>query len=203
MCGVTAMRTDLRISIQRRGTTDVREGHLAVGLLLDSDSVMVPAPPPEWLSSADLEALIIPNPLRLDTAVERFRLNKMIVMGIGLDTPTAGRPMAACLTLHGASRYASQVGHFDSAALGTAVLETGGDMRAALLSLGAVTTEQFEIDTRLLDAATRFEREQSAPRHVIYSVDSLEKAPDICWIPGVCRCETTGPYRVAAETSGG
>ena len=201
MCGVTAIRADLRVSIQTRGTADIEAGHLGVGLLVDSDAVLVAAPPaPLWSDTADLEVLIIPRVLQLETAVERFRLRKLVTTGVGLGTPGAGPPMAAFITLHGTSRYAAQVGPFDRDALRSAILRAGGDMRTALLTLGVVSAEQFEIPPGLLTEATRVEREQAEPRRTVYSAGSLVELLDRAWcpIPFFCPCIPGGPSGVAA-----
>ena len=61
MCGVTAVAGDIRVSVQEVGAPDWRSGHLAVGLLVDSDVVLVPAPPSLLAQDdVDLQVVIMP-----------------------------------------------------------------------------------------------------------------------------------------------
>jgi hypothetical protein len=177
MGDATAIRDELRVSVQAYEAVDLVSGHLAPGLLLDSDLVLVPAPPDEvWEPGADPMVVIIPVERRLEKAVERLPTRKITTIGLGDD-----RPGAALITLLGHSRYAAQVGHPDPAALRKALLEHDGDFPRAFEALGVLRPDQLQVPRDLLAEAGLRERRQRLPRradHRYATVAAL--AEDVC-----------------------
>lgn len=186
MCGITAIGADLRVSIQAYGAPDLGAGHLAVGLLLDSDVVLIPVPPPQVYDSlADLEMVVIPVPPRAELAIERFLPFKLVTIGVG-DAP----PLAALVTLQSHSRYASQVGHVPAEDLRRALLDHDGDFVDAFVALGVLRPEQVDIPRDLLAEAGKVERIQRDPRRSDLRADTLEGLLNgWCPIPFICICE--------------
>jgi hypothetical protein len=186
MCGVTAVNADIRVSVQAVGAPDWRAGHLAVGLLADSDVLLVPAPPPQvYDAEADLQAVIMPARPGLEAAVERCWISKRVTMRVG-----DGTPLVLIASLHDHSRYAAQVGRVDADALRRALLDNGGDFRAAFVEVGLARPEQFDLSGDLLAESERLERVQHRSRHVGRRFDSLEAVVgSICDWPFICWCE--------------
>jgi hypothetical protein len=79
------------ISLQARGNEDTPwAGHLATGLLVDNDMVMVPAPPGSILDPGiEFEALVIPEPLDVGNSIERLRPARVDVLRLrtAMDSP--------------------------------------------------------------------------------------------------------------------
>ncbi|MDR7274425.1 hypothetical protein [Catenuloplanes atrovinosus] len=192
VCSVTALATDLRVSIQSHGASDLTTGHRAVGLLMDSDAVLVPAPPPEvWTAGSDVQAVIIPFPTRLETPIERLGPRKIVPMRVGADAP-----LAAILTLGGHSRYRAQVGHVPPERLRAALLAAGGDIRTAFVELRIARPEQFELPVGMLSEAGVLERRQREPRHQELTAPTLDELFSgwPCLWPLICLCVPDEPY---------
>lgn len=188
MCVGSAVRADIRVSIQDRTAADRVSGHLATGILVDGDAVLVPNPPKELLSDdRDLEVLILPTALddhaRIDV-IPAWKWSHFALAG--------GEPTAATAKLLHHSTYAAQIGAVDSGELAAALDELGGDLWTALLRLGAVPDGIAKIDTKLLAEATRIERAQRVPVRTEHQFESHRAMTD-GWCLFFCFCSPHHP----------
>ncbi|MEV6815805.1 hypothetical protein, partial [Micromonospora sp. NPDC051296] len=160
MCVDTANRAEIRVSIQDRRAPDRAAGHLAVGVLIDGDQVLVPNPSKQVLDPhADLEVVIFPASLEERLPVEVAPVWKWRRFAL-----TDQAPLAVIASLGRASGYSSQVGRADSAALAKAIEGAGGDLWEALRRLDIVAGDIHVVDDDLLRRAGELEQAQREPR---------------------------------------
>jgi hypothetical protein len=201
MCGISAIRTDLRVSIQARGAPNSVRGHLAVGVLADSNLVIVPNPPRALLDdSFEFSVWIIPVPVQVDKAIEVIGPLKKNFMGV---RENRGEPTVVLIELAHRSIYASQVGRCDGRELGRALAENGGNMWNALVAVGTVSRNiGEELASETLLAAAEAERAQRRARRSDMNFDSYQDlGVAFCW-PWVCFCNTDNETDFAALASG-
>ena len=128
---------ELAVSIQ---ADDARgepwRGHLAAGVLLDTDLVLVPDPPQRLVDgSVTVEALFVPLPFTAAGRVERIRPDRLDVLRpAGPDGPAA-----AVLRLSRPVRHPARLPGYDGCALNEALRRTGDDLWAALIEIGIAT----------------------------------------------------------------
>lgn len=130
---------DLAISLQVRGAeTEPWNGHLAAGVLLDADVVLVPSPPDLLLDPLrEFEVVVIPMPLRPERTVERIRPTRIDVLYVGgMEEP----PACAIIKLAAPSRYPIMVAAFDECELNRALEQYRGDLWTSLEWVGAIPT---------------------------------------------------------------
>src|SRR5512139_2065425 len=98
MCVGSAIRADIRVSIQDRSMPDRVSGHLATGILADGDLVLVPNR--TFDEGADLEVLIFPTDVNERSAIDvldGWKFSRFAVQG---------RPVATTIKLRHHSTYA-------------------------------------------------------------------------------------------------
>jgi hypothetical protein len=189
MCGISAIQAELRVSIQDRRARNLVRGHRAIGLLADSNLVVVPNPPSELLDDEfDFDAWIIPVPVAPEKAIDVIRPLKKNFLG---RRTTPGSPTVVMIELAHHSMYASQVGPCDAHELGRALRRNDGDMWAALVQAGTVPSRlQEELSHGLLREAQRAHLEQRLPRRSDMAFNSYAAlARAFCW-PWVCFCKS-------------
>jgi hypothetical protein len=116
--------------------TEPWRGHLATGLLLDSDTVLVPAPPDALVDgSVACEVLVLPLPLAAEHRIERLQPQRLDALRVdGPDGPL----LAAVIKLAQPSHYSSVLRGYDGCELDAALGRTSNDLWAALVDLGVV-----------------------------------------------------------------
>jgi hypothetical protein len=188
MCIETAIRADIRVSIQDRAAPDRVTGHLAAGVLVDGDLVLVPDPPERLFDPAlDLEVLIFPTNLPDRLPVEAPPVWKWGRFAVG-DRP----PLAATAKLGRTSVYSAQIGKADAPALAAAVEAAEGRLWPALRDQRIITDELWTIDPDLLARAGELERAQREPRRADHRFDSVPALTDgLCIL--FCFCEPHAP----------
>jgi hypothetical protein len=163
----TAIRTDLRVSLQHRRAPDRVTGHIEAGFLLDESIVMVPMVSPVLLDrNWDPEILIFPNPPRIDMKIERFTADKLI--SYALDD-RSDRPVNLVILLDGQTRYAPQVTELHGARIIEQLGRTDGDIWAAALAAGVVDPQLRDISPELLVEVNRVEVDQLRPVRLAYT----------------------------------
>ncbi|MEU4513622.1 hypothetical protein AB0G05_29335 [Nonomuraea wenchangensis] len=188
MCDIYSISADLRVSVQLKKAPDRVAGHLAVGVLGDSNVVLVPDPPAALLETdEEIEVLIAPNPPTRNMLVERHEVCRRVTYAVG------GREgiVVAAFELVQRSRYASQMDTFDPAEVGRVLEENGGRFGDALVHVGAISPKIRKISDRFLREAYEKERIQRRPKKSDFVYASYsELTPDICqWL---CWCH---PHR--------
>jgi len=188
MCVETAVRADIRVSIQDRSAPDRASGHLAAGVLVDADVVLVPNPPKRLFApDLDAEVLVFPVDLEPRLAVEAPPIWKWGRFAVGDEGPLAvtaklGRP----------SIYSAQIGRADAAALAAEVGRTGGDLWEALRRQRIIPEGIDQLGPELLARAGELELAQREPRRADHRFDSLEQlTTGFCVL--FCFCEPHGP----------
>jgi hypothetical protein len=177
VCGISAIRTDLRVFVRDRTVPDVVEGFLAAGVLVDYNKVIVPSPPAALRGDgADLEVWITPFPPARDRAVEVARLPKTRVVAV-----RDGGPTVMLLELAHPSVYACQFGPLEAGDLVGVLADTDGDLWDALERVQAISPDARDISEDTLRAAAEAEREQRRPRRDDHEVDSYAELSD-----GIC-----------------
>ena len=96
--------TGVHVSIQDRGAENAPwEGHLATGVLVDRDKVLVPGPVDALLDEIrEFEVLIFRTPLRSEDPIERLRPTRVEVLRSADDLD---RALAIILSVGSPSRY--------------------------------------------------------------------------------------------------
>lgn len=184
MCVGSAIRADIRVSIQDRNARDRVSGHLATGILVDGDIVLVPNP--VFDEGRELEALIFP--LELD---EHSRIDSEPVWKHTLFSLRDRQAFAFSGRLLHHSSYAAQVGDVNSAELASTLEATDGDLWEAFIRLGAISPEIREIDPGMLERVTEIERRQRQPKRNAHEFESYQQATD-GWCIFFCFCQTDG-----------
>ncbi|RIV41555.1 hypothetical protein [Micromonospora radicis] len=188
MCVDTAIRAEIRVSVQDRRASDRAAGHLAVGVLIDGDQVLVPNPPERLLDPhADLEVVVFPVGLEERLPVEVAPVWKWRRFAL-----TDQAPLALIASLGHASGYSSQVGRVDAAALAEGIEAAGGDLWEALRRQRVVTDDAHVVDDDLLRRVGELEQAQREPRRAEHRFDSLrELTGGFCIL--FCFCQPHGP----------
>jgi len=169
---------DLVVSLQLRGSTEPWRAHLAAGVLLTPDRVLVPQPVAALLDPAvEFEVVVIPLPLVAGGVVERFAPARVDLVRVADDV----LPRAAVVALAAPSRYPATVTGFDACRVRDAVVAHGGDLWSALESERMVPPGlRVGPGEAVLRDATDVERRQRSPvrdDHVFIDVN-----PWINWI---------------------
>ncbi|MBB5872676.1 hypothetical protein F4553_006110 [Allocatelliglobosispora scoriae] len=161
------------MSIQDRSAPDRAAGHLAAGLLVDADIVLIPSPPESlWDAAADIEVLIFPA-----RPGEHDRIDQLTGWKWSRFT-LAGAPTAAItLKLSHHSTYAAQLGEVTSENL-AAALDAGDGLWEALLRLDAIPADARDIDPDLLARVTAIEQVQREPRRADHTFESHRQMTD-------------------------
>jgi hypothetical protein len=193
---------DVVVSLQVRGAEDRPwDGHLAAGLLTDTDLVVVPGPPSSVLNeSVELEVLIIPArwgeqgglQVREDRPVERIRPARIDVLQLGRGAPD--RTIAAGIKLAYPSNYAYLPGApLDGCELRRALHRFDGDLWAALEDLGHVRRGLRdglpEAELRRLPPIEREHRQPLRRSLVFHSLDPMTGVFCPWWIPWCEPCD--------------
>ena len=172
------------MSIQDRNAPDAVSGHLATGILVDGDIVLVPNPVLE--EGRELQALIFPTELDEHSRIDRDDIWKFSLFSLhGRD------PFAVSGRLLHHSSYAAQIGEVDPGVLASTLEETDGDLWEAFIRLGAIRPEIREIDRGMLERVTEIERVQRQPKRNSHGFDSYRQATD-GWCIFFCFCQTDG-----------
>ncbi|GIJ80456.1 hypothetical protein SAMN05443287_10431 [Micromonospora phaseoli] len=187
MCVDTAIRADIRVSIQDRRASDRAAGHLAVGVLIDGDQVLVPNPPKELLDPhADLEVVVFPAGLQTRLPVEVAPVWKWRRFAL-----TDAAPLAVIASLGRTSGYSAQIGRADATDLAKAIDGAGGDLWEALRRQQVVGADVHLVDDDLLRRAGELEHAQREPRVAEHRFGSLrELTGGFCIL--FCFCEPHG-----------
>jgi hypothetical protein len=179
MCVGSAIRTDIRVSIQDRRAPDRLSGHLATGILVDGDLVLVPNQ--AFDDRLDLEVLIFSTDVNEHSAIDVIDAWKWSLFNV------RGRTLASTAKLLHHSTYAAQIGEVGSDALGSALEDLDGDVWEALLRLGAVPPGINAIDPSWLATVTEVERAQRQPKRAVHELGSYHDVPPI-WCIFFCFC---------------
>jgi hypothetical protein len=202
VCGISAIRTDLRVSLQARGSPDPVQGNIAAGVLADSNLVVVPNPPPVLLDdSVEFDVWIIPVPVSPEKSIEVNQPLKKNFLG---HRSRPGRPTVVYLELAHRSIYASQIGRCDGGELGRLLREHDGDTWQALIDVGAISADLAAgVSADTLRAAEDAARRQRRPRRSDMEFDSYEDlGVAFCW-PWVCFCRNTAETDFGSLAAGG
>lgn len=170
----------LVVSVQIAGFDEKpQEGHLATGLLVSPDQVLVPAAPaglPEAAEGVDL--LVLPLPLGEGGRIERLRAERLLVADARSGDE---RGRFAVIRMANASRHQPSVGEFTGCELDAELRANEGDLWAALEAIGAVPAGAREaITPELLREVPAVEQEQRRP---VFENPGLVPGPE----PGVCQ----------------
>ncbi|MFC5823809.1 hypothetical protein [Nonomuraea insulae] len=161
-------------------------GQVAVGILGDSDTILVARPPMELSQrTPELEILTIPLPVSEHALIERLEIRTTTLYGLTDDR----KPILAVLRLAQNSRYAAQIRRYDPEAVADRMRENGGDFTEALEHTRAVPEHTGVITQRQLREADRAEAVQRAAKlrtRTYESIEELTKA--ICVYPLLCVC---------------
>jgi hypothetical protein len=150
------------VSIQDRLAPDRVAGHLATGILVDGDVVLIPSPPETLFDrERQFEVLIFPTELTEHSKIDALDCWKLSSFAL---EDRDGRAVAMTGRLSHHSTYAAQIGEVDSRRLASTLEDSGGDLWAALWELDALPRGVHEIPPDLLAAAGRIEREQHLPK---------------------------------------
>ncbi len=162
MCLGSATRADIRVSIQDSSAADRVSGHVATGILVDGDAVLIPAPPPALFDrERQFEVLIFPTELHDHAKIDSLDCWKF--SSFALDRRSEPVAVTGRLTHH--STYAAQIGEVDARRLASTLEESGGDLWAALWELDALPRGIHEISPEQLATVTGIEREQRRAKH--------------------------------------
>jgi hypothetical protein len=144
-------------------------GHLATGILVDGDAVLIPAPP-ESLFDRDrqYQALIFPTELHEHAKIDALDCWK--VSSFALEHAD-GRPVAITARLSHHSTYAAQIGEVDAGRLASTLERSRGDLWAALRELDALPRGIHVIDPEQLAEVSRIERDQGLPKRTHHTFD--------------------------------
>jgi hypothetical protein len=193
MCDQAAIITDLRVSIQLRGADDRVSGHLSAGILGDANLVLVPNPPESMLQGdIELECLIVPvtgPPEQLEIAgkIERFPCRKLTGFGFEENGQKKDRPEMIIVTLSEFSRYHSQLGDFDEAAIVEEFADTEGDWWAALEIAEAIPAGIHELSDEFLGRVSEGEKRHCRHRRMDFFFTSwLDLVAATC--RPLCKC---------------
>jgi len=173
------------VSIQNRNAPDRVTGHLATGILVDGDIVLVASA--SVLEGHDVEALIFP----VDELNEHSKIDKEDIWKFNVFSLHGREPFAVSGRMLHHSSYAAQIGEVDPAELASTLEASGGDLWDALISLGAVPPEIREIEPGLLERVTEIERAQRQPKVSDHLFESYRQATD-GWCIFFCFCQTDG-----------
>ena len=184
MCVGSAIRADIRVSIQDRNAPDRVAGHLATGILVDGDIVLVPNI--SFDDRHEIEALIFPLEADEHSRIDRVDVWKLTAFSLHRHEAFA----TSARMLHHSS-YAAQVGEVDSAELASTLDANGGDLWEAFIRLGAIAPEIREIDPGLLARVTEIERLQRQPKRTSHVFESYRQATD-GWCIFFCFCQPDG-----------
>jgi hypothetical protein len=184
MCVGSAISADIRVSIQDIYAPDRVTGHLATGILVDGDAVLIPNTVLD--EGRAVQALIFPVESNEHSKIDREDLWKLTTFSLHRREPfaTSGR------LLHHSS-YAAQVGEVNSAELASILDANGGDLWDAFIRLGAIPPEIREIDRRLLERVDEIERLQRQPKRSSHQFESHRQATD-GWCIFFCFCHEDG-----------
>jgi hypothetical protein len=189
---------DLAVWLQVRGADAAAgDAHLAAGVLLDTDVVLIPSPPDALLDpSLELEVVVIPIPLALERAVERIRPARIDVLYLG--GPEAP-PSSAVIKLASPSRHPIMVAEYDGCDLNQSLAESGGDMWSSLERVGAIPAGLRDgPPVEVLQGLAEVELVQRRPvrRKWVLGLPSGDDGPSPYW-PLPCwlspRCEPCDP----------
>jgi hypothetical protein len=189
---------DLLVSVQALDSADdPAAGHLAAGLLVDTDAVVVPSPPVGFLAGLeDFEVLLIPVPLSTQNIVERIRPARVDVFRAPGEQGTA---VVALVKLAVPSRYPAVVSGMCGSGFVQALARYGGDWWDALESVGAVSAGVREGPGKdVLSRVPKVERVQRRPLvreltfpalgdRVLAAGDGGDEDDGICRILPICR----------------
>jgi hypothetical protein len=189
MCITTSRQLNIRVSVQDRRAADRAAGHLATGVLVDGDVVLVPNPPASVLDpAADLEIVICP--------VDGDDHAPIDVIPIWKWSPfhhTANEHATAVIArLRHHSTYGAQISPVDSSQLAALTEELGGDLWGALIQSQAVREEIATVDAKQLTSVGAREREQREPRRSSHDFDSYDRMVGAFCI-FFCFCNPHGP----------
>ncbi|GIH01991.1 hypothetical protein Rhe02_00580 [Rhizocola hellebori] len=157
------------MSIQDRLAPDRVAGHLATGILVDGDVVLIPAPPEALFDrERQFQVLIFPTELTEHSKIDALDCWKFGSFAL---EDRERRPVAMTGRLTHHSTYAAQIGEVDSRRLASTLEDRDGDLWAALWELDAVPRGINEISPELLAQADRIEREQHLPKRTHHTFD--------------------------------
>ncbi|MFI6906120.1 hypothetical protein ACIBKY_32990 [Nonomuraea sp. NPDC050394] len=163
-----ACETRIHVSVQRVGMHDAPgKGHVAAGLLVGRDTVLVPNPPAELLDTErPLEVLVIPTPLDQAQPVERLGIEALL--GFGAQEGKEGITFAV-IRLAGNSRYPSTLRAGDSREVNKALRKRTG-MWKELHRLGLIDDENIKDGPRddVWQELPGYDRKMRAYRTRIY-----------------------------------
>jgi hypothetical protein len=157
------------VSIQDRLAPDRVAGHLATGILVDGDVVLVPAPPEALFDrERQFEVLIFPTELTEHSKIDALDCWKFGSFAL---EDRERRPVAMTGRLTHHSTYAAQIGEVDARRLASTLEERVGDLWAALRELDAIPSDIHDIGPDLLERVGRIEREQRLPKRTHHTFD--------------------------------
>ncbi|MFE2751680.1 hypothetical protein ACFXGA_06715 [Actinosynnema sp. NPDC059335] len=166
---MTGSNVPLVVSVQAHGFEEKPwEGHLATGVLVAPDEVLVPSAPAELAeATGGLDLLLLPLPLDEGRRIERLPVEGVLLSA----TREGGDERLAVLRVGNPSRHAPQVRPFRGTDLDEAVRAHDGDLWAALEAVDAVSPGVRDaITPDLLRQAAAVEEAQRAPRRDEHSL---------------------------------
>jgi hypothetical protein len=144
-------------------------GHLATGILVDGDVVLIPAPPATLFDrERQFEVLIFPTELNDHSKIDSLDCWKFGSFAL---EDSEHHPVAMTGRLAHHSTYAAQIGEVDSRHLASTLEESGGDLWAALRELDALPRGIHEISPEQLAEVGRIERGQRLPKRTRHTFD--------------------------------
>ncbi|TDV57934.1 hypothetical protein [Actinophytocola oryzae] len=179
--------TRVVVSIQASGFEDKPwEGHLATGVLVRSDQVLVQSLSPEAIQEAEgIEVLVVPLPLGKGGRVERLAVERV---QRAFTRPSKGTGEFAVIDLANASRHRPAVGPVVDVELDAALNQHDGDLWAALETVGAVEPGLRDALTQtVLREMPEVERTQRKPR--VHAAPPANVDHVVC--PPLDICKTT------------
>jgi hypothetical protein len=161
------------VSIQDRNAPDRVSGHLATGILVDADLVLVPNP--SFDDRRDIEVLIFPTDLNDRSAIDVEPVWKWSHFAV------RGRTIGATAKLLHHSSYAAQLGEVESGGLASVLEALDGDVLEAFTRLGAIGPGVGAIDPAWLATVDEIERTQRQPKRAVHEFGSYtELTPGWC-----------------------
>lgn len=182
---------DVRVSVQARGTEDAPwNGHLAAGVLIDTDQILVPEPDSALLDAEqEFEALIFSTPLDMRNPIDRIRPRQVEISWL---EGREDRPLAAAIRLAGSSRHLPMFGRVNGCKLTEVLGEVGYNLWMALEAMALIPSGVHEPPSEeVFRTLAEYERAQRQPWRRTHVNPPTRCYLICCILPG---CEPCPPY---------